>query len=105
MDDRFGNRIFLVFGLLCLPSEAGKWSRNAAVHSSERASVTRAGHGKVNKGAKTSHLTVRTGGQAPTERMRKLVIRNVATEMRVRGALPEPFEAREIRMEILYNWP
>lgn len=34
---------------LCSPSEAGKWSRNADAHSSERAVVTRAGHSKVNR--------------------------------------------------------
>ena len=33
---------------LCLPPEAGKWSCNAAAHSSERASVTLAGHCRVN---------------------------------------------------------
>lgn len=35
--------------------------------------------------------------------MRELAIRNVATEMRIRGALTEPFEPRVIRMEILYD--
>ena len=81
---------------------AGKWSRNAAAHSSERASVTRAGgHGKVNKGAKKQVIRRSGQGPAPTERMRELVVRNVATEMGVRGALAEPFEAREIRMEVL----
>lgn len=34
---------------LCLLSEAGKWSCNAAAHSSERTPVTLAGHCKVNE--------------------------------------------------------
>ena len=95
---------FFFWSLLCLPSEAGKWSCNAAAHSSESASVTRAGHGQVNKGfLKTSHLTGQDRGPALTERMRELVVRNVATEMGVRGALAEAFEAREIRVEILQS--
>ena len=54
------------------------------------------------------HLTVigpgRGGAEAPlTERMRELVIRHVATEMGVRGALSKPFEAWQIGVEILFN--
>lgn len=40
-------------------------------------------------------------GSAPTERMRELVIRDITTEMGIRGALPEAFEAGVIGMEIL----
>ena len=35
--------------------------------------------------------------------MRELVVRNVATEMGICGALAETLEAREIRMEILHG--
>lgn len=38
---------------------------------------------------------------APTERMRELIVRDVATEVGICGSLAEPFEAWKIRMKIL----
>ena len=59
---------------------------------------------KVNKGFENKASDGSgQGGQQPTERMRELVIRNIATEMGVRGALAEPFEAWKVRVEILQS--